>query len=131
MRTASTVICINLLGESLRWVRSARRENARRAQAAPLFWHAGLVSPTTARERERRFTEGRTRELEQWRAFEAGMTAKAVEARAILELLLTPAEVLAMDEQRLRYPPGCEYTAEFWCGSLRRWFQMQPGVTPP
>lgn len=58
---------VNLLGDSLRWVRSAKRENDRRARS----------------------------------------------------------ELAAMDVQRGKYPPSSEYTADFWCGSLRRWFRME------
>lgn len=121
---------VNLLGDALRWVRSARRENERRAQAAPLLWFGGLVPQTTAREREQRFgPAAAAARATAWREWEAAQEAKADQARGVLSLLLTPDEVRGLDEQRGKYPPTSEYSAEHWCGALRRWFQMRPVVS--
>lgn len=103
-----------------KWEKSAERENERRRRDAPLLFWAGLVPKATAAERKQMIEE-RSAYLEtRFDELHARFELKAELYRRRVAFLVTPAELLALDEKRNKYPPGPEYLVTFWMVELEK-----------
>lgn len=94
----------------------AIRRNKKNAKRWPLLALAGALEHVTADD----ILNADARSEAKWREDNEKMAARARVFRQRVATLISGDELASLDQQRLRYPSGQEYAADFWRGQLRK-----------